>query len=182
MALALPRSAELIVGLLAIVKSGAACLPLDPDYPADAACLHAAPYAKPGCSDHRRAIDQRPARDRTASASTIPTPPTSRRPARYDRANRTAPHRSPRNSAYVIYTSGSTGTPKGVVVSHRRHHQPGRRPDRAARHLSDSRVLQFSSSEFRRFDHGVADGVSRRGRAGPVRRPACLPARSLPIR
>ena len=34
-ALALPRSAEMVVGLLAILKAGAAYLPLDPDYPAE---------------------------------------------------------------------------------------------------------------------------------------------------
>ena len=34
-ALAMPRSIELVVGVLAVLKAGAAYLPLDPDYPAD---------------------------------------------------------------------------------------------------------------------------------------------------
>src|SRR5258708_40050382 len=47
-AVALPRSAELVVCLLAILKSGAAYLPLDPDYPADRIAFMLAD-AKPVC-------------------------------------------------------------------------------------------------------------------------------------
>ena len=57
-ALALPRSAELIVGLLAIVKSGAAYLPLDPDYPADRLAFMLAD-AKPACLITSDTIAQR---------------------------------------------------------------------------------------------------------------------------
>src|SRR6201999_2268798 len=57
-ALALPRSAELIVGLVAIIKSGAAYLPLDPDYPADRLAFMLAD-AKPVCLITSNAVAQR---------------------------------------------------------------------------------------------------------------------------
>ena len=59
-AIALPRSIEMVVGLLAILKAGGAYLPLDPEYPAGAAGLHAAGRSAGLC------LDQRP--DRPAAA------------------------------------------------------------------------------------------------------------------
>src|SRR6202022_318704 len=118
-ALALPRSAELIVGLLAIIKSGAAYLPLDPDYPADRLAFMLAD-AKPVCLITSNAIAQR--LPEAGPRLVLDHPDTAGALARQPDTNprdqdRTAPL-TPVNSAYVIYTSGSTGTPKGVVVSH----------------------------------------------------------------
>src|SRR5258706_4889101 len=58
-AVALPRSAELVVCLLAILKCGAAYLPLDPDYPADRLAFMLAD-AKPACLIIANAIAPRP--------------------------------------------------------------------------------------------------------------------------
>src|SRR5258708_15898783 len=118
-ALALPRSAELIVGLLAIVKSGAAYLPLDPDYPADRLAFMLAD-AKPVCIIASNAIAQR--LPEAAPRLVLDHPDTAGILARQPDTNprdqdRTAPLTA-LNSAYVIYTSVSTGTPKAVVVSH----------------------------------------------------------------
>src|SRR6202158_1842023 len=118
-ALALPRWAELIVGLLAIVKSGAAYLPLDPDYPADRLAFMLAD-AKPVCLITSDAIAQR--LPEAAARLVLDHPDTAGILARQPDTNprdqdRTAPL-TPVNSAYVIYTSGSTGTPKAVIVSH----------------------------------------------------------------
>jgi non-ribosomal peptide synthetase component F len=107
--LCLPRSLDLIVALVAILKSGAAYLPLDPAYPgerlafmvedADASLIIVSEHADwlpPG----RQRIDPHSAKDTQAAAS-----PTRRAAAASD-------------LAYVIYTSGSTGKPKGVAIEH----------------------------------------------------------------
>ena len=98
-ALALPRSVELVVAELAVAKVGGASLPVDPDHPAERRTLmlsDAAPAA---------VIDD-PARIRPATGpDTLPATG----PARPLHAE---------HPAYVIYTSGSTGRPKGVLVPH----------------------------------------------------------------
>ena len=119
-ALALPRSAELIVGLLAILKSGAAYLPLDPEYPVDRLAFMLAD-AKPACLITSSAIA--PHLPEATAQLVLDDPDTAGVLARQPDTNprdqdRTAPL-SPRSPAYVIYTSGSTGRPKAVVVSHR---------------------------------------------------------------
>ncbi|MBK3570892.1 non-ribosomal peptide synthetase, partial [Streptomyces sp. MBT62] len=90
-AVALPRSLDLVVALLAVHRAGAAYLPLDPDYPED-----------------RLALMVEDARPVYVVRDTLPTGPEAQLPTSYD----------PSHPAYVIYTSGSTGRPKGVVVPH----------------------------------------------------------------
>ncbi|NUS65751.1 MAG: amino acid adenylation domain-containing protein, partial [Saccharothrix sp.] len=111
-AVVLPRSADTVVALLAVLKAGAVYLPLDPDHPVE----------------RRRATlaDARPALviEGSTDAHTLPDAPDTA-PADSDR---TRPLTA-RDAAYVIYTSGSTGRPKGVVVEHGslanllRHHE-----------------------------------------------------------
>ncbi|MFD4668659.1 amino acid adenylation domain-containing protein [Lentzea sp. NPDC058450] len=92
-ALRLPRSADLVVAVLGVLKSGAAYLPIDPSYPAERIA---------GMVE-----------DTGPVVVLTELPDLSGWPA-------TAPETSlcPENPAYVIYTSGSTGRPKGVVVPH----------------------------------------------------------------
>jgi amino acid adenylation domain-containing protein/non-ribosomal peptide synthase protein (TIGR01720 family) len=112
--LCLERSAEMIVGLLAIWKAGAAYVPLDPDYPAARLTLVV--------EDARiRVVVTRDSLKELFSAEHV-------RLVRVDaidagsldngRDARPAMASSD-NLAYVIYTSGSTGRPKGVMVEHR---------------------------------------------------------------
>ncbi|MEU4250209.1 amino acid adenylation domain-containing protein [Amycolatopsis sp. NPDC026612] len=101
-ALALPRSAETVVALLAILKAGAVYLPVDPDLPPDR-LTYLLTDANP------LLMLEKPVGEEVL--------------ARYPATNladtdRTAPLR-PSNGAYIIYTSGSTGRPKGVLVEHR---------------------------------------------------------------
>ncbi|MDT0478071.1 amino acid adenylation domain-containing protein, partial [Streptomyces sp. DSM 41014] len=119
-ALALPRSLHLVVAVVAVLKTGAAYLPLDPDYPADRLAY--------------TLTDARPTRLITVSnvAQTLPEthvpslalddPQTQ---AALAHASPSNPHNTdrveplhPGNTAYIIYTSGSTGRPKGVTIPH----------------------------------------------------------------
>src|ERR1700704_4288830 len=148
-AVALPRSAELIVGLLPILKSGPAYLPLDPDYPADRLAFMLAD-AKPVCLITSDAIA--PRLPGTAPRLVLDDPDIEGVLARQPDTNprdqdRTAPL-TPLNSAYVIYTSGSTGTPKAVVVSHIGITSLAGAQIERLGITPDSRVLQFSSSSF----------------------------------
>jgi nonribosomal peptide synthetase DhbF len=117
-AVALPRSVELVVSLLAILKAGAAYLPIDPDYPADRIAF--------------MLEDARPVTVLTSTelAAIVPTGTdllvldtveAAVALAGTDDADLAAADRAPLtplHPAYVIYTSGSTGRPKGVSVSH----------------------------------------------------------------
>ncbi|MEU9031019.1 condensation domain-containing protein, partial [Streptomyces sp. NPDC048383] len=117
-ALAVPRSVELLTSLLAVLKAGAAYLPVDPDYPADRIAF--------------MLDDARPALLLTTAETAVRLPAGLAAPLLVVDIDDTvdllaaqpdgpvagpAPERD--HPAYVIYTSGSTGRPKGVVVSHR---------------------------------------------------------------
>ncbi|MFF2074946.1 amino acid adenylation domain-containing protein [Kitasatospora sp. NPDC058162] len=115
-AIALPRSVDLVVAALAVVKSGAAYLPIDPSYPAD----RIAGMVK----------DARPVLTVTTAGTAAAVPGLDAGPllllddpatrALVERQPAGHPHPAapvrPEHAAYVIYTSGSTGRPKGVVV------------------------------------------------------------------
>ena len=113
--LALPRSLEMVVGLLAILKAGGAYVPLDPEYPLDR--LH---YMIDDSgiglllSDAAmfEALGELPA---TVACWCLEDdlPVLGHYPAEAPPCINLAQHQ-----AYLIYTSGSTGKPKGVVVSH----------------------------------------------------------------
>ncbi|MGV9878911.1 amino acid adenylation domain-containing protein [Streptomyces sp. NPDC003006] len=117
-ALALPRSADLVTGLLAVALSGAAYLPLDPDYPADRLS-----YMLGDARPAALLTDTATAPRLPAEAHALPLIAVDGdAPAAYDetplaQSDRTRPL-TPDDPAYVIYTSGSTGRPKGVVVTH----------------------------------------------------------------
>ncbi|WP_446225543.1 non-ribosomal peptide synthase/polyketide synthase [Nocardia sp. IBHARD005] len=115
-AVALPRSVELPVALLAVLKAGGGYLPIDPNYPADR-IEYVLDDARPHCAISNN--DTGLARDwfggpvidpAAANLSGFAAEPLTD-------ADRRTPL-APANAAYVIYTSGSTGRPKGVVVPH----------------------------------------------------------------
>ncbi|MCA1682068.1 MAG: condensation domain-containing protein, partial [Actinobacteria bacterium] len=100
-AVMLPRSLDLIVALLAVLKSGAAYLPIDPDYPAE--------RIEFVLEDARPVV----VLDKPAMVTDVAGYPETN-PVDADRIYPlVADH-----PAYVIYTSGSTGRPKGVMVDH----------------------------------------------------------------
>ncbi|MEJ8654156.1 non-ribosomal peptide synthase/polyketide synthase [Streptomyces sp. MS1.AVA.3] len=119
-ALALPRSADLVAVLWAVLKAGAGYLPVDPGYPAErirfmladaAPALVLTTRDTAGClpeGTERLVLDDPETADRLAGHAEDDLTD----------AERVRPL-DPGHPAYVIYTSGSTGRPKGVVVTHR---------------------------------------------------------------
>ncbi|QLH25738.1 amino acid adenylation domain-containing protein [Streptomyces sp. Rer75] len=113
-ALALPRGADLVTAILAVLKSGAGYVPLDPATPPERV-RHVLDEADPplAVATADTAALLPPGRDRLLlddpeTAAALATGPAG------DLGRCTDPH----TTAYVIHTSGSTGTPKGVVVTH----------------------------------------------------------------
>ncbi|MBF6351057.1 amino acid adenylation domain-containing protein [Nocardia flavorosea] len=110
---ALPRTADLVVALLAVWRAGATYLPLDPEHPAarlQTMIADAAPVlvltGDPLVNEldcRTVALDDDEVR---AAIQEYPDGPPAAAAVRGDHA------------AYVLYTSGSTGTPKGVVIDH----------------------------------------------------------------
>ncbi|HEX2212627.1 MAG TPA: amino acid adenylation domain-containing protein, partial [Mycobacterium sp.] len=110
-ALLLSRSAEAITAILAVLKAGAAYVPIDPALPADRMTFMVAdaqPIAAVTTSDLAQlldglgvmVVDINNAAEAAQSSTALPTP-------------------EPDDIAVIIYTSGTTGTPKGVAVAHR---------------------------------------------------------------
>ena len=143
----LPRSPDAYAALLAILKAGAAYVPIDPSYPADriafilkdsgAGTLVTTGGPAEGVRPDFAGTVLRLDADRGAIDACDPA-----RPARDETGA------DPRDLCYIIYTSGSTGRPKGVMIEHR-----------AARHLvraeadiygvrPDDRVYQGASLSF----------------------------------
>ncbi|MEV0385500.1 amino acid adenylation domain-containing protein [Nonomuraea sp. NPDC050643] len=112
-AVAVPRSLEQVVALVAIVTAGGAYVPLDPAYPDERLeyiLADAAPQVVLVDREHRNRFT------RLAARAGVPA----RVLVQGDDLplDTTAPEVGPHDPAYVIYTSGSTGRPKGVVVPH----------------------------------------------------------------
>ncbi|WP_020658973.1 Pls/PosA family non-ribosomal peptide synthetase [Amycolatopsis benzoatilytica] len=110
--LLIPRSTDMYVALLAVLKTGAAFVPIDPAAPAD----------RVGYVASDAALDVLLAAPELASATTEVRCPVVRPQelvAASARASAARPRLWPvdRDECYVIYTSGSTGRPKGVAVS-----------------------------------------------------------------
>ena len=111
--LCVERSIEMVIGLIGILKAGAAYLPLDPNYPAerlgfmlrDARCAVLVTQSAVQASLQ----DRLPALPQTAHIVRLDAdwPQIARQPA-----TEPQPNLDPNNPAYVIYTSGSTGQPK----------------------------------------------------------------------
>lgn len=142
-ALSIDRSFDMIVGLLAVLKSGAAYLPLDPEYPSERIAfmledsgaqivltqkkwLTSLPVANQqlvSIDDDWQMIEKEPETNPSCAVN-------------------------PQNLAYIIYTSGSTGKPKGVMVPHRAvvNHNFAAIEDYQL--TSADRVLQFASINF----------------------------------
>ncbi|HKX27598.1 MAG TPA: condensation domain-containing protein, partial [Blastocatellia bacterium] len=108
------RSVEMIVGLIGILKSGAAYLPLDPAYPAERLHLMLRDAEPLAILAQERLLGVLPEFEGVTVCLDRDWPLIA------ERSDRNLPlQMASGNPAYVIYTSGSTGRPKGVLVPHR---------------------------------------------------------------
>jgi non-ribosomal peptide synthetase component F len=92
------RCIETIINVMGILKSGAAYVPVDPDYP----------------EERKKYIIENSSCKMLIGPEFYRERNVSRYPGYYDIKND-----HPNSTAYVIYTSGSTGKPKGVVITHK---------------------------------------------------------------
>lgn len=154
--LALPRSTDLVVAILAVLKSGAAYVPIDTDYPATRIAhlvTDADPVLVVTTGDLRSVLPEGTAvlvLDAADIAASLADSPATD----LGHDERTAALTAD-NAAYVIYTSGSTGVPKGVVVPHRNvvnlfhdHRTELYRPETARRGADRFRVALAASISF----------------------------------
>ncbi|NIF67548.1 amino acid adenylation domain-containing protein, partial [Burkholderia sp. Cy-647] len=112
-AICVERSLDMVVGLLAILKSGAAYVPVDPGYPAQRLAYmleDSAPAAILVHAATQGLVGQAPSPVMRIDAEDLDA---------YPDADPQIAGLDARSLAYVIYTSGSTGQPKGVMVEHR---------------------------------------------------------------
>ncbi|WP_026869105.1 non-ribosomal peptide synthetase [Inquilinus limosus] len=144
-AVALPRSVELVVGLLAILKTGAAYLPIDPDYPQDRIAFmlgDARPVTVVTSRDSAWVVPD------DADRLVLDAAETEAELAAADPTSLEAGGLEPLHPAYVIYTSGSTGRPKGVAVPHGAIVNRLRWMQAEYGLTADDRVLQKTPSGF----------------------------------
>lgn len=115
-ALCLERGLQLVVGVLGVLKSGAAYIPLDPDYPADRLKYMLEDAAA------RVLLTQQSVLAKllpvTQEVVTLDSDSNYIRRGNDGNLNSSLFPLNSRQLAYVIYTSGSTGRPKGVMVEH----------------------------------------------------------------
>ncbi|NMM84102.1 hypothetical protein B2J88_06975, partial [Rhodococcus sp. SRB_17] len=148
-ALAFPRSYEMVVAVWAAAKSGAAYVPVDPNYPADRiAHMLSDSRAVLGVTGSAFA-GQLPV---GASWLVLDAPATQVLLEAQSAAPVTDEHRvsvlRAEHAAYVIYTSGSTGKPKGVTVTHTGLRGLLESATARYRVSAESRVLQNCSPSF----------------------------------
>ena len=109
------RDTDMVVALMAILKSGAAYVPIDPNYPADRVAYMLDDASAPLVISH------------SSLSGMLPAPSESFQPVFIDQVGAQLLDYASDNPqqeinsdslAYVIYTSGSTGKPKGVMITH----------------------------------------------------------------
>ncbi|HEY0366803.1 MAG TPA: amino acid adenylation domain-containing protein, partial [Pyrinomonadaceae bacterium] len=140
--LALDRSVEMIVGLLAILKAGGAYLPLDPSYPRERLAFMVEQTNARIVLTQKHLLEQLPASQARVIALDVESGD-----LKFEDEQNPVSRSTPENLAYVIYTSGSSGKPKGVSVTHRNVVRLVKETN-YARFSSDEVFLQFAPVTF----------------------------------
>lgn len=138
----MPRCFNLMVGVLGILKAGAAYIPLDPAYPSEriAYMIDDSQISVLLVQDHTHQPPQTQVKliDLYWDWELI---------ADYPTDNPTS-NTTPQNLAYLIYTSGSTGKPKGVMIEHRSLVTFAQKAAQEYEITETDRILQFASFSF----------------------------------
>ncbi|HEY0289408.1 MAG TPA: amino acid adenylation domain-containing protein, partial [Pseudomonas sp.] len=145
--IACERSPDMAIALLAVLKVGAAYVPIDPQYPAERLSYMIAD------SQLGLLLTQSHLLERWSVDEGLPVLCIDQMPLMSEADQRQVPHvrLHPAQLAYVIYTSGSTGKPKGVGISHgvlSRFSEVARDYSKLSER---DRVLQFSTFSFDGF-------------------------------
>ncbi|WP_460902195.1 non-ribosomal peptide synthetase, partial [Paraburkholderia jirisanensis] len=178
-AICVERSIDMVVGMLGILKAGAAYVPLDPAYPADRLAYMLEDSTPVALLSQQALRDTLPAHsvpllllDDAATRAALALLPDSNPQPRG--LNLTAS-----NLAYVIYTSGSTGKPKGVMVEHRGVCNLAAAQIRFFGVQPDSRVLQFASFSFDACTSEIAMALCRGASLHLASRDDLMPGEAL---
>ncbi|WP_193085166.1 non-ribosomal peptide synthetase, partial [Halomonas sp. 3F2F] len=140
--IAVERSIEMVVGLLAILKAGGAYVPLDPDYPAER-LAHMVED-----SGIELLLTQQHLRDTLSVAESLNVTELDRLDVTQHASTNPEVTLHGEHLAYVIYTSGSTGRPKGVGVSHGPLSMHLQAAGERYGLMPEDRLLQFASISF----------------------------------
>lgn len=111
--LCLERSEGVVIGVLGILRSGAAYLPLEPSYPDERLNFML------GDAGVEILVTERATANRISGFTGTRMRLDRLRPLEKETAPASVRKASPNGLAYILYTSGSTGIPKGVAVEHR---------------------------------------------------------------
>ena len=146
-AICLDRSFDMLVAILAVMKSGAAYLPLDPAYPRERLAFMLQDTAASIIISHNNVIENLP-----TDCTELVIMDELDESAAADNTVLKSVSIQADDTAYIIYTSGSTGQPKGVMVSHGNLLHSTRVRQEYYQHPVDAFLLMSSFS----FDSSVA--------------------------
>jgi amino acid adenylation domain-containing protein len=170
----LRRSADWIVCALAVIKAGAAYVPLDPDYPPDSLAHMTRACGAKIVVAHRAVRDRLPETDVVVlddAWNIIAAQP----------QTRPGIHAAPDALAYVMFTSGSTGRPKGVAVTHRNVVRLVRGTDYVSLRPGDT-MAQASNISFDAATFEVWGALLNGGRLVGLTKPELLDTAALGAR
>ncbi|MEH1894877.1 MAG: amino acid adenylation domain-containing protein [Nostoc sp.] len=174
--LCVERSLEMIIGLLAILKTGGAYVPIDPNYPQDRIRFMLEDSGASVLLTQTSLKDKLPLAELENPCQIICLDEKNFSKALTDNPS---PQSTPDNLAYVIYTSGSTGRPKGVMIEHRGLVNLTLVINKALEIEPQSRLLQFASFSFDASIWEIATTLTAGGCLYLAHKETLLPSQDL---